>query len=91
MKKIHDNQSGFHIIELLLVIAVVGVIGYLGYNYYNNNLGQAANQNPVANDVVAAPTIKTADDLTTAEKVLDETNLDNTDDSSMLDSQLLNF
>lgn len=97
--KSRNSQAGFHIIEVLLVVTVFGLIGYLGYTYYSQSQkandtsgsGQVVEQSPVANDVVSAPTIKSTTDLTKAEKVLDDTNLDSNSDSSQLDAQLINF
>lgn len=92
-----NKKSGFSIIEIIVVLAVVGVLGYLGYSFYNNQLkiaddsSQAAQQSATANDVPAAPEIKSTDDLTKAEKLLDETNLDNTSDNSQLDAELSAF
>jgi len=97
----NNNQSGFSIVVLVLVVIViilVGVLGYMGYNAYVDQQKQTKDadnakveQNPIAGDVVAAPNINSVDDLSDAEKILNESDLDNTSDNSQLNSQLSTF
>ena len=92
---VKHNQPGFHIVELLLALATLGMVGFLGYTYYsnsqlkNNSSSQVVNQTKT--DVAPAPAIKSNSDLTKAEKVLNDTDLDSTADSSQLDAQTAGF
>lgn len=92
------NQMGFSIVEVVIAIAVVGIGGYVGYTAYSrlqdkntNSSAQVITQSPVANDIAPAPTITTTDDLTAAEKILDNTNIDNPSDTAELDTELSTF
>jgi len=90
----HSSQSGFSIIELVIIVAVVGLGGFLGYTYFAKQKAQvadtASSQARTA-DVSAAPAVNTTADLTTAEKALDATTVGSTSDSSQLDAELANF
>lgn len=93
------HQSGFSIIEIAIVILVIGVGGLVGYTAYSRyqdnksvaNTTQLAKQSPVASDIAPAPSITSTTDLTTAAKTLDDTNLDDSTDTSQLDSELSAF
>lgn len=88
MKRAHN--TGFSIIEMVVVVAVVSLIGFLGYTFYSKQQTKVASTTPVAT-VPAAPEINSAADLTTAEKALDSTANANSHDSAQLDSELANF
>lgn len=88
------NKSGFSVIELVVVVAVVGLVAFLGYTFYNkwqDNSVKSTEQSSVATDVPAAPKIETVDDLDAAESTLDGVQIENSDDSSQLDSELSAF
>lgn len=89
--KIIGRKSGFSIVELLIVLIVLGVMGWLGYMFLvNRNLGANNNQSAVT-DVADAPEVQTADDLDDAQTVLDNTDLDQADDTSLLSAELSKF
>lgn len=96
--KISKNQLGFSAVEIVLVLAIVGLFGFVGYKVYSqqqtktaDNSSQNVEQSATANDVPSAPQIKTTDDLTKAEKTLDSTSVDGSNDSSQLDNELSAF
>lgn len=85
--KLLSSSRGFSIIEVVGVIGVVAVIGLVGFNVYARNQGKtdtATSSQQSGNG--GAPEIKSSEDLTKADKALDDTNLDT--DTSQLDSQL---
>ncbi|MCA9333874.1 prepilin-type N-terminal cleavage/methylation domain-containing protein, partial [Candidatus Saccharibacteria bacterium] len=58
------NQSGFGIVELLLVVVVVGLVGALGWLVYsrvsknsNGNSTESTNTEEATGDVVSAPNV----------------------------------
>lgn len=101
MKK-QINNSGFSIVEGLLIIAILGVIGLIGYTVamntiYKDDLNSTINtvikqQSTSATDVPDVKSIDNAADLKAAEDTLDSINLDETDaDILQIDGQLSNF
>lgn len=83
------KQSGFAVLEIVLVLVVVAVLGFTAFTYFNNR--QAGNEAATAN-VAAAPQITSTADLTTAETALDQLDIDaNTLDSAQLDAELNSF
>jgi prepilin-type N-terminal cleavage/methylation domain-containing protein len=98
---VRNNQSGFSVIELAIVLAVVGVLGFVGYNVYNrsHNATTTAStstpapsstvQSPIASNVSSAPTISTTSDLDKSAAMLDQNDPGsaNSSDSSELNSQ----
>jgi len=97
MKTRHD-QSGFSIVEILLVVAVLAIIGFLGYTFYNNQVNKTASsdqqessQAVMVSDVNTAPAINSTSDLDAATKTLDQTDPSSSSDVSQLDSELANF
>ena len=102
--KVHNNQSGFSIVELLIVVAVVAVWSFIGYAVYDRQQGkttnpgsnttqQTTNQSSTANDVKSAPEINSTDDLDKAEAILDQTNPNgsNNVDANQLNSKTSAF
>lgn len=99
--KFRANQTGFSIVELVIVLVVVAIIGALGYVYYNgqlsktasNDSGQASTESTTASDVKSAPQINSAADLNSAETVLDQTDPGSSSntDTGQLDAELANF
>lgn len=99
---IHTNQSGFSVVELVIVLAVVAVLGFVGYSIHNlqNNktadtsTTQTASGQPAkANDVPSAPVINSTSDLNTASTMLDQTDpgSSNNTDASQMGVQAANF
>lgn len=93
------NQSGFSVVELVIILAIVSAIAFVGYTVYNRQQDNKAvdggdsstSQSAVANDVPSAPEVKSASDLDKASATLDNANLDDDNDSSQLDSELSAF
>jgi prepilin-type N-terminal cleavage/methylation domain-containing protein len=94
------KQSGFSVVELLIVVAVVAVLGFAGYSVYsrqqkadNSVASQASSQSDKADDVASAPNVSSTSDLDKAAATLDQTDPggSNNSDASQLDSQLANF
>lgn len=100
--KLAKSQSGFSVIELVIILAVVGVLGFVGYTVYNRqqdkkttgNTSQSVNEeSATASDVGSAPEIKSTSDLDRASATLDQTDPggSNNGDASQLDSKLSTF
>ena len=100
MKSRH-SQTGFSIVELLVVVAVLALIGFVGYRVYsalngNNTTAdttQVANQSSTANDVTSAPAVNSTSNLDDAQKALDQTDPggSNNADAGQLNSELAAF
>lgn len=97
--RLKGNQSGFSIVEIVIVLAVVGFTGLLGYTAYNRihdsktASNQATVQPATASDVKSAPAIKSVSDLDSAQATLDQTNLgaSSTTDANELDNEMSAF
>lgn len=103
--KSSNQQSGFSIIEVLIIAAMIIIVGFLGYAAYNavteanksvDNAQQSAENNvesAIVTDVPAAPeSIKDTSDLDATIKLLDEIDLSETNaDTTSLDSQSSEF
>lgn len=97
--RLHSDQSGFSIVEIVIVLAVLGFIGLLGSMAYNRvhdsktASGQSSAQSATANDVKPAPAITSASDLDSAQATLDQTDpsTGNTTDAGQLDNELSAF
>lgn len=82
-----SDNSGFTLIEVLIVVIVIAVVGALGYTFYSrlNNQMAKTNQSAVADDVPAPPEINEAGDLDKASAALDQADPEvNEDDMSQL-------
>jgi Tfp pilus assembly protein PilV len=93
---IRKSQSGFSPVEVLLAVVVIGLLGFGLFTVYNRqqeqtstNNSPAVSQQKTASDT--APEINSTEDLTKAEKALDETTVDSASDNAQLDSQLSAF
>lgn len=105
MKRL-TSDSGFSIIELLLVIVAFGLIGFAArYVYQTNKLADTLNTTTVAQSaaptaattavtpVLVTPVVQTPSDLTAAAASLDQTDptTSNSSDSATLDTELASF
>lgn len=80
MKKL--NQTGSHLLAVLLFVVVVGVIGLAGYKVWQNNQTSTDTTTNQTKTAATVPnTINNNTDLTNVGKVLD-------DSSSQLDGSL---
>lgn len=101
------SQSGFSIVEIILVVAVLAIgvaVGIFGMKAFNSAT-TVSNTNPtsvikplvkapeaIANNVPVAPVINSIAGLDTANVTLDSINLDDdSGDAKQLDSQLVGF
>lgn len=95
--KLSKSQSGFSVVEVLIVLVVVGVISFVGYTFLNGaNASRQkgleksqANTQATEKSVPAAPAIEKTSDLDKASATLDK--MDTTSDTSELDTELNNF
>lgn len=89
------KQSGFAVLELLLIVVVLGAIGFTAVTYYSHRqqaVTDTTGSVAATVTVPSAPQISTTADLTTAESTLDQLNVDaSSTDSSQLDAELTNF
>ena len=88
------KNEGFSISELLVVVVVVVIVvtlGVVGYNSWKNNgVKQADSTNKTTTSTV--PEVKKASDLDTVNKLLDDTDLnDSTADSQKLGTEAAAF
>jgi len=75
------SNSGFSIVELVIILATVGVIGAIGYQVYHDHQTKTA--------AVAIPSkIQTKSDLKQAASSLDSQNIDKSLDPTQLDSDV---
>jgi Tfp pilus assembly protein FimT len=90
MKRV--RQTGFAVLELVLVVvflaAVVG-LGYVVMKRHNDNKVNTAATQLKDTAVPAAPAVTSTSDLTKAEQTLDDTNTDaSSSDINQLDAQV---
>jgi hypothetical protein len=77
------NQSGSHVLAIVLFVAVLGVVGFAGYKVMNAGKAKPAT---TATTTTKADTIKNTADLTKAADQLDSSSTQvstNLDDSSL--------
>jgi hypothetical protein len=89
-----SSQAGFSVVEIAIVAAVIVVIGALGYVFYNNyQKSQSKAESSQTADASEAPAITTANDLDTASKTIDNSDLESNsaDDLSNMDKDLSAF
>lgn len=96
--RIRKQQSGFAIIELVLIVVILVAIGFAGWWVYQKRNDTTApsptttasnTQSPVAKNVSTAPTVNSTSDLDKELNTLDQNDPSTTNsaDSSQLDSQ----
>lgn len=94
------KESGFSVIEsliILVIIAIIGVVGYLVWSNVSNSSTKTTNtaglnyKSPSVN-VAQVPTVNNATDLKTALSTVNQMNLQSsTTDSSQLTNQVNSF
>lgn len=88
------SHSGFSVIEVSIVIAVIVLAAALGWVFYQNTMNQEADVTKSSETQSAstgsetAPHINKTDDLGTAEKYLNSTDIDKDLNTSDIDSSL---
>lgn len=89
------NQAGFTLVEILVSIVVVLLIAGAVYWFFvrQDDAADTVNttQSATSSDTPEAPQITSAEDLSAAEATLDSVDVDNTSDSSQLDTELSSF
>ncbi len=94
------NQSGFSLLEVLIIIVVLALVGFVGYTVINrsNDKGETTptsqnsnQQSATADDVAEAPTVTSTNDLSKAESTLDGMDVDSQSDTAQLDAELAAF
>jgi len=93
---LRKSQTGFSVVELVIVVVVVAIVGLASYAVYNRQHNKVATTQPtsaVLTTVPSAPTISSASDLDKANATLSQVDPSgsNSSDSSQLDSQLATF
>lgn len=91
--KSRNNQAGFSIVELGLVVVLIAIIGFVAYRFYDSQANQqTTEQSSTSNDVKPAPEINDSDDLNTAETTLDQTDPgSSTADTNQLNGEVSTF
>lgn len=96
----HKSQSGFSIVELVLVFVVVGAISFVGYTFLKGTEARRANlptqatqkaTDATAQDIPPAPAIEQTSDLDKASDTLDQIDVDTSADSQQLDAEASNL
>jgi Tfp pilus assembly protein PilE len=88
------KQSGFAVIELLLIVVALAVIGFTAVTYYNHTqmASNSANQPSPTASVPIAPQIHSTDNLSAADTMISQMDVNaNSTDSAQLDTELSNF
>lgn len=62
-----NNQRGFHVVEVLLVIGVVAIIGFIGFRVW-----QAGQSNMMETASTDVPAVTTTEDLDAASSFVDQ-------------------
>lgn len=107
MKKLQDSKLlSFSALEPVLLMATLVVIVLIGYNVYSrqqtdltveetmqSQSQQLDEQSPTADDVSTAPEIQSDEDLNNAEAVLDNTDVEgsNEADGQVIENQTADF
>jgi predicted negative regulator of RcsB-dependent stress response len=88
------QQSGFAVVELVLVVVILAAIGFVGWWVYQKHntadtTSAVSAQSPVAKNVSTAPTINSTSDLDAALNALNrnDPSTANGSDANQLDSQ----
>ncbi len=74
-----NRNSGFHVVEVLLIFAVVAVIGFVGWRVWQAQTSVQQPAQTAQNKSLEAPEVKNASDLDTASSTVDQVNLDASD------------
>ena len=91
------KQSGFSMVEIILVLVILGLTGFIGYSVYTHRAGTPTVSSqpptggqPTANNVSSPPQVNSASNLDQAQQTLDQNDPTsaNTSDSLQLNSQL---
>lgn len=69
------TASGFELTSALMLVAVIAVIGLVGYTLWQRSANTAVTDTTTQSAVDAAPTIKNKEDLDTALRALDDTDI----------------
>ncbi len=93
--KILKQQSGYSLVEISLAVIVVAAVVLTCLAVFNKNNASksaesnaAAQQEPAVEGTAAAPQIQSNEDLAKAEKALDASPVESSNDSSELDAEL---
>jgi prepilin-type N-terminal cleavage/methylation domain-containing protein len=87
MNRHNNSQSGFTIIEVVLVVVVLAIIGFLGWRFLSSQV-TTDKTNDESSQQQEPPIVKSSDDLKSAEDFLNDTEIENTLDTSEIDAAL---
>jgi len=73
-----QNSSGFHVVEVILVVAIAAVFGFIGWRVYVAQDTKSATVN-TQGQPQEAPTINATSDLNEATATIDKIDLDDSD------------
>lgn len=96
--RIRKQQSGFAVVELVVVVVILAAIGFVGWWVYQkrntpattaSTASTSSTQSPVAKDVSTAPPVNSTSDLDNALSTLNQNDPSaaSSSDSSELNSQ----
>ena len=84
-----SNQTGFTVLELLIVLVILSVIGLVGLKVVNSNATLSSTTSGVATQTTKIPTkITSTADLQQASTALDQTQIDSQLDPTSLDTSI---
>jgi hypothetical protein len=88
-----NKQAGFSIAEMGIVCMVILIVGVLGYVFYDKWIDGTTQTETAQTSATGspAPVIASAEDLSNAETLLDETDLGDDSSLSALDAELESF
>jgi hypothetical protein len=98
MRHQKKTQTGFGIVQISLIVFMAVAIGLTGFAIINRQNDKSASdptgtseQSPAVEGVSPAPEIKSTEDLSRAEKAVDESQVEGSNDASELDAELGGF
>ncbi len=80
------RNKGFTIVEVVIVLAIVGLVGVIGWRVWSANQDSTSGTDTTQNREPETQDINSTADLDTADKALNETNLEGSD-RQQLDTQ----
>lgn len=76
----HNKTAGFHVVEMLLIVAIIAVLGFVGWRVWEAQTStQQVETAPSQSEPAQAPEVNNTSDLDEASSTLDNVNLDDSD------------
>lgn len=96
--KLNTKNSGFSMVQILIVVFVIGLVGLLGYVAYDrmvlNKTAEVVEQAPTVDDVEsvdAVPVVNSSVELNEVETMLDGLDTSSSNESALIDVETNSF